>query len=164
MTLLSDGRILTARGEISPNNFSSSSYACALQCWKSLVHVAIPHRTFLAIRNRRMYHSTQSRNGRRAMLPVMTIVEGRVSESKSKDFEAAYGALKGGALSPGLRMSFLARDTADSKFYRIITVWESREALDRMRSSGQVPAAIALFRSVGVEPQLRVHDVPQTMP
>ncbi len=98
------------------------------------------------------------------MLPVMTIVEGRISEGKSKDFEAAYGVLRAGALTPGLRMSFLARDTVDSTFYRIITVWESHEALDRMRSNAQVPAAIALFRSVGVEPQLRVHDIPQSIP
>lgn len=98
------------------------------------------------------------------MLPVMTIVEGRIPESKSNDSEAAYGALKAGALTLGLRMSFLARDTADTKFYRIVTVWESREALDRIRSSAQVPAAIALFRRFGVEPQLQVHEIPQTIP
>ena len=98
------------------------------------------------------------------MLPVMTIVEGRIPESKSNDSEAAYGALKAGALTPGLRMSFLARDTADTKFYRIVTVWESREALDRIRSSAQVLAAIALFRRFGVEPQLQVHEIPQTIP
>jgi len=80
----------------------------------------------------------------------MTIVEGRISDGKSKDFEAAYSALRAGALAPGLRTSFLARDTADSAFYRIITLWESREAFDRMRSSAQVPAAIVLFRGVGV--------------
>jgi len=94
----------------------------------------------------------------------MTIVEGRISEGKSKDFEAAYGVLRAGALTPGLRMSFLARDTVDSTFYRIIAVWESREALDRMCSNAQVPAEIALFRSVGVEPQLRVHDIAQSIP
>lgn len=98
------------------------------------------------------------------MLPVMTIVEGRISEERSKGFEAAYGVLRAGVLTPGLRMSFLARDAADSMFYRIITVWESREALDRMPSNAEVPATIALSRSVGVEPQLRVHDIPQSKP
>lgn len=88
------------------------------------------------------------------MMTVMTIVKGRVPESNVSDLEKAYNAIKADSIfPPGLRMSFLARDTTDRESYFILTVWESREALEKMRSSKQMPAAVAVFRSVNVEPQ-----------
>jgi len=93
----------------------------------------------------------------------MTVVEGRVPQSNPKAFETAYAALKGRPLPPGLTTSFLTRDSADPGFYRVITVWESREALERMRSNTEVPAAIALFRNVDVEPQFQLHDIPESI-
>lgn len=95
----------------------------------------------------------------------MTIVKGRVVESKSSELEKTYDALKTGAdLPPGLQMSLLARDATDPESYFILTVWESRDALERMRSSGQVPAAVAAFKNLGVEPQISISEIRKRLP
>jgi len=97
-------------------------------------------------------------------MEVITIVEGKVPASRAKDFETAYASLKQGALTPGLVRSSLLRNSDASQIYRIETVWESREALDKMRSSTQTPVAIELFRKVGASPRLEIYDVVNSVP
>ncbi len=97
-------------------------------------------------------------------MEVMTVVEGRVPQSKMKDFESAFASMKGGPTPPGWKMSFMLRDSEDPEVYRLSTLWESREALERYRSNTKVPTAFLLFRSVGVEPQLRVFEIPARLP
>ncbi len=43
--------------------------------------------------------------------------------------------------------------------WRIATVWESREALEQMRSIGETPGALMAFRSAGAEPRVMVFEV-----
>jgi len=78
------------------------------------------------------------------MAEVMTVAEGRVAKSRADAFEEAYRAVRHSELTPGLRLSFLVRNTADAELYRIITVWESQEAFEPMRSSTQIPRGIEL--------------------
>ncbi|HLB71830.1 MAG: antibiotic biosynthesis monooxygenase [Candidatus Methanoperedens sp.] len=99
-----------------------------------------------------------------ANMEVITIVEGRVPISKAKEFETAYAALKQGALSPGLIRSSLLRNSDNPEIYRIETIWESREALEKMRSSTQIPKAIELFQKVRASPRLEIYDIVHNLP
>ena len=45
--------------------------------------------------------------------------------------------------------------------WRILTVWENREALDAMRSSGETPRGVLMFRSAKAEPALSVFEIVQ---
>jgi heme-degrading monooxygenase HmoA len=67
-------------------------------------------------------------------------------------------------MPPGWKASYLLRDSEDSEVCRLSTLWESREALEQYRGTTKVPAALALFRSVGVEPHLRIFEVPVRLP
>lgn len=88
-------------------------------------------------------------------MEVITFVQGKVPDSKKEEFESGYEILKQDSKPDGLIASYLLRkeDT-----YVIETVWESQEALNKMRSE-EKPAAIKLFNKIGVEPTLKVYNM-----
>jgi hypothetical protein len=99
---------------------------------------------------------------RKLRMEVMTIVEGRVPPTKAAEFESAYSEIRNApptAFPKGWKMSYLIRDRNDQELYRIMTIWESIELLEAYQRSVQTPTARALFKKVGVEPQLQVFDV-----
>ncbi len=83
--------------------------------------------------------------------------------SRIQEFESAYAPVKDLPKPPGMKRSMLLRDTEEQGLYRVSTLWEDRQALEEMRKSTGVPGAIALFRRVGVEPNLRVFEIPVTI-
>lgn len=97
-------------------------------------------------------------------MEVITIVEGRVPISKAREFETAYASLKQDVLPPGLIRSSLLRNSDNPEIYRIETVWESREALEKMRSSTQTPKAIELFQKVKASPRVEIYDIVNNVP
>jgi heme-degrading monooxygenase HmoA len=89
---------------------------------------------------------------------VITILEAQVAPDKAPLLEAAY---KQGIerLDAGIAQTFLLRGSKDSSVWRIITVWESRDALEQMRRSGETPRGVVMFRAADAEPMLSVFDV-----
>ena len=55
----------------------------------------------------------------------------------------------------------LATLHVDGEHVALVAYWRSREALDAYLASGETPRGTALMREVGVEPTMRVVDVPQ---
>ncbi len=97
-------------------------------------------------------------------MEVITIVEGKVPISKAGEFEAAYESLKQEPFPPGLLRSSLLRNSDNPEIYRIETAWESREALDKMRSSTQTPKAVELFQKVKASPRVEIYDIVHNLP
>lgn len=97
-------------------------------------------------------------------MEVITVVEGKVPISKAGEFEADYASLKQGPFPPGLLRSSLLRNSDNPEIYRIETVWESREALDKMRSSTQTPKAVELFQKVKASPRLEIYGIVHNLP
>jgi heme-degrading monooxygenase HmoA len=89
---------------------------------------------------------------------VMTILEARVTIENWPALEQAFqqGAQYHDA---GLEQSFLIHGIKDPDLWRILTVWESREALDKMRSSGETPRGVLMFRSANAEPTLSIFEI-----
>jgi quinol monooxygenase YgiN len=92
-------------------------------------------------------------------MEVMTVVEGKLPKSKMRELELSYSALRDQPKPRGLMMSMLLRDASEEGLYRISTLWQDRQSLDEMRKVNKVPAAVALFKSQGVEPTVRIFDV-----
>jgi heme-degrading monooxygenase HmoA len=66
---------------------------------------------------------------------VITVLRATVAAERLGDLERAYR--EGTAeLTPGIRQTFLVRDTTERDTFLIVTHWVSREALDQMRASG----------------------------
>ena len=89
---------------------------------------------------------------------VMTILEAQVME----DHWAALGqAFQQGSqqIDAGLVQSFLIQDTKSPEVWRILTVWQSMEALMQMRQSGETPRGILMFRAAHAEPSLSIFKV-----
>ena len=89
---------------------------------------------------------------------VMTVLEAHVAQDRTGDLERAYreGTSE---LPTDIVETFLARDTRDTTLFRIMTVWVSREALEKMRASGVTPKGVQIFQTAGATPQLTVLDI-----
>jgi heme-degrading monooxygenase HmoA len=89
---------------------------------------------------------------------VVTFLEAHVEPEKATVLEQSYrDAIQ--QLDAGIARTSLLRGARDPNLWRIETVWESREALETMRNSGQTPRGVLIFRSAGAEPALTVFAV-----
>ena len=89
---------------------------------------------------------------------VITILEAHVAPDKATTLEAAYNqGIE--QLDAGITQTFLLRDSKDTSIWRIVTVWESRAALEAMRQSGQTPRGVVMFRAADAESVLSVCEV-----
>jgi len=79
-------------------------------------------------------------------MEIVTIVEEKVPSSKPREFEATYESPRQRSLSPGLVESSLLRNGDNREIYRIETLWQSREALDKTRRMTQTPKDIRCSR------------------
>lgn len=76
----------------------------------------------------------------------VTIVEGAVEAVREGDLRSAWKD-KTATLPAGFIESSLLR--AETGTWRIVTVWESKEAVMAMRGSGEPPAALLMFEQAG---------------
>ena len=89
---------------------------------------------------------------------VMTVLEARVAPERVGDLERAYREAVS-EIPPGIVETFLVRDTNDAAVFRIMTVWVSREDLEKMRASGVKPKGVQIFEAAGAAPKLSILDV-----
>lgn len=87
---------------------------------------------------------------------VVTMLEARVGEGQASRLVDSFTA-GSEALPPVILESFLLREV-DSDLWRIVTVWESQEALDGYRASVDTPKGVLMFRSAGAEPALMMFE------
>ncbi len=86
----------------------------------------------------------------------VTMVEGAVEAGREPELRSAWEE-RTAVLPIGLVESFLLR--AEDGKWRIVTIWESREAVMAMRASGEPPAAPAMFEAAGSRPSLSMWTV-----
>ena len=87
----------------------------------------------------------------------VTIVEGAVEGAREGDLRSAWEDKTAGVLPAGFIESSLLR--AENGTWRIVTVWESREAVMEMRASGEPPAALVMFERAGSKPSVSMWTV-----
>jgi heme-degrading monooxygenase HmoA len=80
----------------------------------------------------------------------VTIVEGEVDPGREGDLRSAWEH-RPSELPAGFIRSFLLQGEKTTT-WRIVTVWESREAVVAMRASGDRPGALVMFEQAGAEP------------
>ena len=90
---------------------------------------------------------------------VITILEAHVAAENWAAFQVEY-TQRTTHLPPQMVQTFLLQDTSDQTLWQILSLWKSREALDEMRNSGEVPEGVVMFRNVGAEPKLSIFNVP----
>lgn len=89
---------------------------------------------------------------------VLTILEAHVDPQNTSALHAAYAeGIR--ELDPGITHTFLVHSSSDPTLWRILTFWDSREALDQMRAAGGTPRGVLMFRAAGVQPSLTIFDV-----
>lgn len=93
------------------------------------------------------------------MVKVLMVIEGKIPKLKMHDFESQYVSIRDQPKPKGMISSTLLRDDSQDGTYRVETLWQSREAMEETQKSKQTTLAIALFKSHGVEPAIRIFEV-----
>ncbi len=88
---------------------------------------------------------------------IVSMLEANVEEARTEELVSQFEA-SGESLPQPIVESFLLHD-AGSEMWRIVTVWESRNALDRYRASVDTPGGVLMFQAAGAEPTLTVFEV-----
>jgi heme-degrading monooxygenase HmoA len=87
----------------------------------------------------------------------VTMVEAHVESDRESDLLSAWGKLSAvRPLPAGFVESSLLK--SDDGTWRVLTFWESRDAVRAMRAEGR-PAAVVLFEEVGARPAVSLCDV-----
>ena len=87
----------------------------------------------------------------------VTITEGVVEATREGDLLSAWEATSTAPLPAGFIESSLLR--SDETRWRIVTVWESKDAVMAMRASGEPPAAPMMFEQAGSQPSVTMWTV-----
>ena len=57
--------------------------------------------------------------------------------------------------------SFLIQNKETPTLWRIMSIWEDMESLQKVRQSGETPAGILIFKAAGAEAKLEAFEVKQ---
>jgi hypothetical protein len=90
-------------------------------------------------------------------VPVLSLVSAPIAPERLAEVEGPYREALAAGPPPGIRQTFLL--VGDDGTVGIATVWNSREDLDAMRSSGEEPLARRLLREAGGTPDVKFFDV-----
>lgn len=86
---------------------------------------------------------------------IMTEVSAVVAGERAGEVAAAFTRLAQRPLPDGLVRSELLEGREGE--WKIQSLWRDRAALEAMRAGSEPPAAPALFRELGAEPELRIY-------
>lgn len=89
---------------------------------------------------------------------IVSILEGRVTSERWDAIEVAYRKLIK-SIPHDIRENFIVQDVNDKTLWRIISIWQSKEAFDRHHDSEAIKDLMEVFRQVGVEPTQRIFRV-----
>jgi len=88
---------------------------------------------------------------------IMTEVSAIVDRERAGDVVAAFAELAQRPLPDGLARTELLEGPGGE--WTIQSLWRDWAALDAMRAGPEPPTAPALFRQLGVEPELRIYSL-----
>jgi heme-degrading monooxygenase HmoA len=89
---------------------------------------------------------------------VITVLEATVDRQNWQTLESVF-ASEVKILDPGIVQTFLIQSKSEPTLWRIMTFWESQEALTTMRQSGETPRGVVMFRAANADPKLSVFDI-----
>jgi hypothetical protein len=89
---------------------------------------------------------------------LLTQLEGKVSPEQwdvlQQEFQKAAQQLP-----PQIDQSYLVQDQNEKETWRVVTIWENRQALQDYRESVETPGGVLMFRAVNAEPTLSICEV-----
>lgn len=89
---------------------------------------------------------------------VLTILVAKVSENYWQTLQDTYEIMTKN-VPPTIKKSYLVQDQNNRLFWKILTIWESQDALKAMRESGETPTGVIIFQKVKAEPSLAIYDI-----
>jgi len=90
---------------------------------------------------------------------ILSIVEARVNEAQWKTLREGYEKVDRQSLPTSLINSCLVQDIKEPELWRIVTIWESLEAMSEYRKSVDTPAWILVFEAANVTPDLIINTI-----
>jgi heme-degrading monooxygenase HmoA len=91
------------------------------------------------------------------VVAALSLVSAQIAPERQAEVAEAYRSMVETDLPPVIRETFLL--VADDGTVAIATVWNSREALDAVRSGPEEPFARRVLREAGGDPEARFFDI-----
>ncbi|HSW85816.1 MAG TPA: hypothetical protein VLF79_04410 [Candidatus Saccharimonadales bacterium] len=88
----------------------------------------------------------------------MTVLTARVDKKLWENLREIYNE-KTLEVPNEIHSSYLVQNTDENDNWQIVTIWKTEEALQAMRSSGETPTGIQVFKAVNASPELTVFDI-----
>ncbi len=93
---------------------------------------------------------------------IVTILEANVSQENWENLQKTYQELgKKSEMRP--TQSFLVQNKETPTLWRIISIWQDMESLQKVKQSGETPTGILIFRAAGAEPKLEVFEAKEEL-
>ncbi len=93
---------------------------------------------------------------------IVTILEANISQENWETLQKAYREL-GEESKMRPTQSFLVQNKETPTLWRIMSIWEDMESLQKLRQSVETPAGILIFRAAGAEPKLEVFEAKEEL-
>lgn len=93
---------------------------------------------------------------------VLTILEAVVEEKNWPVLQEIFESMTQDA-PPEIKNSYLVQGQSDKSIWRILTFWESQEALTAMRESGETPVGVVIFKKAEADPTLQIFDIQKSI-
>lgn len=90
---------------------------------------------------------------------ILSIVEGKVDEGSWSQFLKEYEQVEKSSLPSAVLSTYLTQDKTEQTLWRIVTMWESVEAMAEYRKSVATPIWIQIFENAGATPNLIISKV-----
>lgn len=89
---------------------------------------------------------------------VITVMEAQVAPEKAAALETAYQeALQ--HLSAGVQQTFLLRSSQEPGVWQVVSVWESRAALEAISPPGEARRGAWIFQAAEAEPRVSIYEI-----
>lgn len=89
----------------------------------------------------------------------LTLLEARIPAERWYELQENYLKLRNKGLPAQMVEVELTQSDDDPEEWKLSSLWHSRDALLEFRATVQTPEGLLLFRSVGVEPTVRMFEV-----
>ena len=90
---------------------------------------------------------------------VLSIVEATVNPDNWSSLVEEYEQVERSSLPQAVLNAYLSQDKTEPSLWRIVTVWESFDAMTEYRKSVAIPIWLQVFENAGATPKLIVTEV-----
>ncbi len=90
---------------------------------------------------------------------ILTIVQAEVEPARWEGLMSEFEHVDKNDVPSGVLNAYLVQDNKEKALWRIVTIWESLEAITEYRKSIETPIWLQIFQNAGAKPELIITEM-----